>query len=558
PPRNATHIVFRLAKTIPNSPKHQVDVTTTSSSSQHDSDSAVEATLYAPGAGTSENPHAHDQASTITPPPPVLALPEYLRRPTVTPEEKEEEEEEDGNELQRVPTVLIAGLLKKRARRSGGPPTRQLSRVSRIERSDSIMSYRADSQSQGDDSTSASAGLRPHRRSTKRRRKDPSEGHVDLAVEGLKTVWEREPNSAEPNSAVTATLPNPFGWTRPLTSSTKSPLTRRSSSRRRSHAISKPTSRQVDVPAFGWSTRRKATGPFEILDHRVLGVSSYHSSIRVFSDTSESTRSSSIHSGSQRAQPHGGPSQVWPLHEDHEFSDPSRFHYRIVFKGRMTPLESAPCRRTAFEVVTGILRACWVLWTYNVVHRDVSSWNAYWDPISGTGRLGDYDYVAHYGGIGTHDLPRGYSIRRATSPQRLRTLQEIAGQAAQLTTKKVFDPPKVSQPESSPNGPTDPHNHVDERDGPSSDEDDVLVDESSEDDDNTHRPSLNSSSNSSDPRTLYLRSSAFVAVENVELAVYARTLWRWVEQIFRGNLSDFEAGMTQQDLRENRDDEDPF
>ncbi|KAJ8087429.1 hypothetical protein PM082_006259 [Marasmius tenuissimus] len=130
PPRNATHIVFRLAKTIPNSPKHQVDVTTTSSSSQHDSDSTVEATLYAPGAGTSENPHAHDQASTITPPPPVLALPEYLRRPTVTPEEKEEEEEEDGNELQRVPTVLIAGLLKKRARRSGGPPTRQLSRVS--------------------------------------------------------------------------------------------------------------------------------------------------------------------------------------------------------------------------------------------------------------------------------------------------------------------------------------------------------------------------------------------------------------------------------------------
>ncbi|KAJ8079132.1 hypothetical protein PM082_013420 [Marasmius tenuissimus] len=145
----------------------------------------------------------------------------------------------------------------------------------------------------------------------------------------------------------------------------------------------------------------------EILDHRVLGVSGHHSSIRVFSDTSESTRSSSIHSGSQRAQPHGGPSQVWPLHEDHEFSDPSRFHYRIVFKGRMTPLESAPCRRTAFEVVTGILRACWVLWTYNVVHRDISSWNAYWDPISGTGRLGDYDYVAHYGGIGTGTLKTG-------------------------------------------------------------------------------------------------------------------------------------------------------
>ncbi|KAJ8095982.1 hypothetical protein PM082_015203 [Marasmius tenuissimus] len=270
--------------TIPNSPKHQVDVTTTTTTiittSQHDSDSAVEATLYAPG--TSDNvaisPIQSQQSASASPPtprltlapppkfsresipvhtdsdsdtdsaysqgsastrlhgdfsthrneipPPVPALPDYLRRPTVTMPmtesttqaqgEEEEELDENGNPLQRVPTILIAGLLKKRARRSGsgGPPTRQLSRVSRIERSDSITSYR------GNDSTSA---LAVHRRSTKRRRKNDSvtTGEpADLAVEveGLKTVWERESESSsananresEPSSAVTV-LPNPFG-----------------------------------------------------------------------------------------------------------------------------------------------------------------------------------------------------------------------------------------------------------------------------------------------------------------------------------------------------------
>ncbi|KAL0066465.1 hypothetical protein AAF712_006508 [Marasmius tenuissimus] len=142
----------------------------------------------------------------------------------------------------------------------------------------------------------------------------------------------------------------------------------------------------------------------EILDHRVLGVSGQHKFIRVASDTSEPTRSSSIHSGSQRAEPRGGPSWVSRLQKVHDFDNPNCFHYRIVFHGRMTPLESVPCRKTSSQVVIGILRACWVVWTYNMVHRDVSSWNAYWDPISGTGRLGDYDYIAHYGGVGTGTL----------------------------------------------------------------------------------------------------------------------------------------------------------
>ncbi|KAJ8079134.1 hypothetical protein PM082_013422 [Marasmius tenuissimus] len=145
----------------------------------------------------------------------------------------------------------------------------------------------------------------------------------------------------------------------------------------------------------------------ETLDHRVLGVSGQRKSIRFFSETSERTRSSSIHSGSQRAEPRGGPSRVLPLQQVHVFDDPNRFHYRIVFHGRMTPLELAPCRKTSLEVVIGILRACWVLWTYGMVHRDVSSWNAYWDPSSRTGRLGDYDYLIDYGGTGTGTIKTG-------------------------------------------------------------------------------------------------------------------------------------------------------
>ncbi|KAK1227614.1 hypothetical protein PQX77_009389 [Marasmius sp. AFHP31] len=145
----------------------------------------------------------------------------------------------------------------------------------------------------------------------------------------------------------------------------------------------------------------------ETLHQRVLGVSGQHKSIRFFSDVSERTRSSSIHSGSQRAEPRGGPSRVSPLRQGHVFDDPNRFHYRIVFHGRMTPLELAPCRKTSLEVVIGILRACWVLWTYKMVHRDLSSWNAYWDPSSRTGRLGDFDYLVDYGGTGTGTIKTG-------------------------------------------------------------------------------------------------------------------------------------------------------
>ncbi|KAK1230855.1 hypothetical protein PQX77_006040 [Marasmius sp. AFHP31] len=145
----------------------------------------------------------------------------------------------------------------------------------------------------------------------------------------------------------------------------------------------------------------------EILDQRVLGVRGQHKSIRVSFDEPEPTRSSSIHSGSQRAEPRGGPSRVSRLQKGHGFDDPSRFHYRILFHGRMTPLESAPCRKTSLEVVVGIFRACWVLWIYKMVHRDVSSWNAYWDPASLTGRLGDYDYLIEYGGTGTGTIKTG-------------------------------------------------------------------------------------------------------------------------------------------------------
>ncbi|KAK1226405.1 hypothetical protein PQX77_010616 [Marasmius sp. AFHP31] len=143
-----------------------------------------------------------------------------------------------------------------------------------------------------------------------------------------------------------------------------------------------------------------------ILDHHnVLGVSGPHQSIRVFTETSEIIRSSAVHSSSQRTESRGGPSQVSPLQESHLFDDPSRFHYRIVFKERMIPLVSALC--LAFS-------ACWVLWTYKRVHRDVSSWNAYWDPKSRTGRIGDFEYMIEYGqpGTGTNKIgtPHFWSV----------------------------------------------------------------------------------------------------------------------------------------------------
>ncbi|KAJ8096099.1 hypothetical protein PM082_000006 [Marasmius tenuissimus] len=144
----------------------------------------------------------------------------------------------------------------------------------------------------------------------------------------------------------------------------------------------------------------------EKLGQRVLGVRGRHKAIHL-NDKSWNAMSSSVHSGSQRAESRGGPSQLSPVQESYVFDAPDRFHYRIVFKGKMTRLESAPCRKAASEVAVGILRACWVFWIYRMMHRDVSSWNAYWDPKSRTGRLGDYDYLISYGIPGTGTMKTG-------------------------------------------------------------------------------------------------------------------------------------------------------
>ncbi|KAL0569837.1 hypothetical protein V5O48_012125 [Marasmius crinis-equi] len=148
------------------------------------------------------------------PPPPVPPLPEYLRQPQIpitipgpteiNAEQAEEEEEldEEGNPIKRAPTILIANLLKKRARRSG-EPTRQSSRVSRIERSDSIVSFRTE-----DDETPAGS-RRPSRRSTKRRRGlgNGSGGQSDLR-QAMTPVWEGGSEAGSP--VARRPLPNPF------------------------------------------------------------------------------------------------------------------------------------------------------------------------------------------------------------------------------------------------------------------------------------------------------------------------------------------------------------
>uniref|UniRef100_A0A0W0G1U2 Uncharacterized protein n=1 Tax=Moniliophthora roreri TaxID=221103 RepID=A0A0W0G1U2_MONRR len=82
----------------------------------------------------------HRAFSEDIPPPPVPPLPEHLRAlQSATSALQDDDQGEE--KLHRVPTKVISGLLKTRARQGGsGAPSRQLSRVSRIERSNSIMS----------------------------------------------------------------------------------------------------------------------------------------------------------------------------------------------------------------------------------------------------------------------------------------------------------------------------------------------------------------------------------------------------------------------------------
>ncbi|KAG7094086.1 hypothetical protein E1B28_007705 [Marasmius oreades] len=141
----------------------------------------------------------------------------------------------------------------------------------------------------------------------------------------------------------------------------------------------------------------------EKLGQNVLGVRGKHSYIRLLPDpsASKSPATGTIHHGSKRVKPRGGPFTVSLPQGKYEFDKPDRFHYRIVFRGAMEPLESVRCRRACSKVVIGIFRACWVLWVYGKVHRDVSTWNAFLDPSSPTGRLGDFDYLVEYAGTGT-------------------------------------------------------------------------------------------------------------------------------------------------------------
>ncbi|KAG7088049.1 hypothetical protein E1B28_012083 [Marasmius oreades] len=157
--------------------------------------------------------------------------------------------------------------------------------------------------------------------------------------------------------------------------------------------------RQHSVPVKDWYRDHLLhMHTHEKLAQKVLGVCGKHKHIRLLPDPSASTLPASfIHSGSRRADPRGGPSSVSSPQGDHEFDKPDRFHYRIVLRGAMIPLESVRCRRTCSQVVIGIFRACWVLWIYGMVHRDVSSWNSFWDPRTRTGRLGDFDYLVAYG-----------------------------------------------------------------------------------------------------------------------------------------------------------------
>ncbi|KAL0570038.1 hypothetical protein V5O48_011924 [Marasmius crinis-equi] len=142
-------------------------------------------------------------------------------------------------------------------------------------------------------------------------------------------------------------------------------------------------------------------------DQTVPGAQGEHPRLLVVRDTTVLKKDvSSVHSGSQREVTQGGPPPA-PPQGPQVFDYPERFHYRIVYHGVMTPLEEVSSRKASSQVVIGVFRACWVLWAYGMVHRDVSSWNVFWDPNTNTGRLGDFDYLAEYGKSGTGTTKTG-------------------------------------------------------------------------------------------------------------------------------------------------------
>ncbi|KAJ7500440.1 hypothetical protein B0H11DRAFT_782359 [Mycena galericulata] len=90
-----------------------------------------------PGSSDSESLYSQRSASTYrmqtvdlaSPPPPVPPLPEHLRRASLPEEE---------SPLARGNTIIVANLLKSRAKRLAQAPERSDTRTSRIERADSI------------------------------------------------------------------------------------------------------------------------------------------------------------------------------------------------------------------------------------------------------------------------------------------------------------------------------------------------------------------------------------------------------------------------------------
>jgi hypothetical protein len=90
------------------------------------------------------------------------------------------------------------------------------------------------------------------------------------------------------------------------------------------------------------------------LDQTVPGVTDVHNHITLISDDfAPTSKSGTTHTGSQRTE-----------------RNPSRFHYRNVFKDEMIPLELVPCRKSASQVVIGIFRGPSTLYCH-AIHSQV-------------------------------------------------------------------------------------------------------------------------------------------------------------------------------------------
>ena len=138
----------------------------------------------------SASTHMHHVVSNFSPPPPVPSLPPYLQTQDLQPQQP----------VQRFPTRVIGHLLKSRARQSSDTgPSRSLSKISRIERSNSIISVPSPTDTTADSIPSAPSRTRPVRQKSRKGKHVPMEPLVEAPDSTISTWFPSPSTSHQPH-----------------------------------------------------------------------------------------------------------------------------------------------------------------------------------------------------------------------------------------------------------------------------------------------------------------------------------------------------------------------